>query len=143
MPESASLLTAVETNTRSPHTTGLDTATPATGVFHNTFSLVATFQVTAVGAPAAAPEALWPRNMGQFWADSVADRISGSTAHPVSTALPRRTRSGTFPTVVTGFSLYMSCAVVLRLCLCPPWLTLWRQLRPSLFEQRDDVGELR
>src|SRR5438477_643470 len=37
MPWLGSLPIAVETNTRSPHTIGLETATPPTGVFHATF----------------------------------------------------------------------------------------------------------
>src|SRR5262245_55002445 len=66
--DAGSLLIAAETNRRSPQTTGLDTATPSTGVFHNTFSLVVTFHVTAVGDPLATPDALGPRNIGQFCA---------------------------------------------------------------------------
>src|SRR6186713_1644810 len=73
--EAGSLLTSADTNTRSPHTTGLETATPSTGVFHRMFSLVATFQVTAVGVPSATPEAFGPRNMGQFCAETPADPI--------------------------------------------------------------------
>jgi hypothetical protein len=72
MPAEASLETAVETNTRSPHTIGLDTATPATGVVHSTLSPVFTFQVTGVGALSPTPAARGPRNIGQFCADSVA-----------------------------------------------------------------------
>ena len=60
MPAAGSLLTAVDTKTRSPHTIGLETATPATGVFQRTFSPVAAFQVTAVGAPSATPDAAGP-----------------------------------------------------------------------------------
>ena len=65
MPTFGSLLTAVETNTRSPQTIGLDTATPGTGVFHSTFSPVAAFHFTAVGLPSATPAAFgaaerWP-----------------------------------------------------------------------------------
>src|SRR5882672_9127216 len=72
MPAAGSLLTAVETNTRSPHTIGLDTATPGTGVFQRTFSPVAAFHFTAVGVPSATPDADCPRNDGQFCADSTA-----------------------------------------------------------------------
>src|SRR6185503_6462069 len=72
MPAAGSLLTAVDTNTRSPHTIGLDTATPATGVFHRMFSPVAAFHFTAVGVPSATPDASGPRNDGQFCADSTA-----------------------------------------------------------------------
>ena len=61
-----SLPIAVETNTRSPQTIGLETATPSTGVFHATFSLAGTFHLTAVGLPSAVPAALAPRNAGQF-----------------------------------------------------------------------------
>src|SRR5256885_12017725 len=70
MPAAGSLLTAVETNTRSPHTIGLDTATPGTGVFQRMFSPVAAFHFTAVRAPSATPDAPRPRNDGQFCADS-------------------------------------------------------------------------
>src|SRR4051812_32915847 len=70
MPCAGSLPTAVETNTRSPHTIGLDTAMPATGVFHATCSPAGTFHLTAVGLPSPTPEALAPRNDGQFCADS-------------------------------------------------------------------------
>ena len=52
MPAVGSLLTAVETNTRSPQTIGLDTATPGTGVFQSTSSPVGAFQVVAAGAGA-------------------------------------------------------------------------------------------
>src|SRR6476620_8204494 len=70
MPAAGSLLTAVDTNTRSPHTMGLETARPATGVFHSTFCPVATFQLTGVGEPSATPDAAGPRKDGQFCADS-------------------------------------------------------------------------
>src|SRR5213593_681323 len=73
-----SLLTAVDTNTRSPHTTGLDTASPAIGVFQITFSPVVTFHFTAVGCPSATPDAFGPRNEGQFWAASDAPAASQS-----------------------------------------------------------------
>ena len=46
MPCFGSLLIAVETNTRSPQTIGLETATPATGVFHATFSPAGAFHFT-------------------------------------------------------------------------------------------------
>src|SRR4051794_10069963 len=68
-----SLLIAVETNTRLPQTTGLETATPSTGVFQATFSFAGAFHLTAVGLPSAVPAAFAPRNDGQFWADSDAD----------------------------------------------------------------------
>src|SRR5713101_2780092 len=72
MPAAGSLLTAVDTNTRSPHTIGLETATPGTGVFQTTFSPVAAFHFTGVGVPSATPDADGPRNDGQFCADSPA-----------------------------------------------------------------------
>ena len=72
MPCFGSLLTAVETKTRLPHTIGLETATPSTGVFHATFSPAGAFHFTAVGLPSAVPAALAPRNAGQFCADSAA-----------------------------------------------------------------------
>src|SRR5262249_20161494 len=72
MPEAGSLLTAVETNTRSPQTIGLDTATPATGVLQSTFSPLVTLHFTGIGEPSATPEAPGPRNDGQFCAESVA-----------------------------------------------------------------------
>src|ERR1700737_3829042 len=62
--------TAVETNTRSPQTIGLDTATPGTGVFQRTLSPVVTFHFTAVGRPSATPDALGPRNDGHCWPDT-------------------------------------------------------------------------
>src|SRR5262245_41477978 len=80
MPAVGSLLTAVETNTRSPHTTGLDTATPATGAFHATFSPVCTSHFTGVGDPSATPDAPGPRNEGQFCPASVAHAASHTSA---------------------------------------------------------------
>src|SRR5262245_48197697 len=71
-----SLPTAVETNTRSPHTIGLDTATPATGVVHRMFSPVLAFHLIAVAAPSPTPDAFAPRNDGQFCADTVAEAIA-------------------------------------------------------------------
>ena len=44
-----SLLTAVETNTRSPQTMGLDTAIPGMGVFQSTLSPDVAFHFTGVG----------------------------------------------------------------------------------------------
>ena len=70
MPCLGSLLIAVETKTRLPHTIGLETATPSTGVFHATFSPAGAFHLTAVGLPSAVPAALAPRNDGQFCADT-------------------------------------------------------------------------
>src|SRR6266508_6514655 len=78
MPWVASLLIAVDTNTRSPQTMGLETATPGTGVFHATFSPVVAFHFTAVGFPSAVPAALAPRKAGQFCA--------------ATDAVPRKTR---------------------------------------------------
>ena len=80
MPAAGSLLTAVDTNTRSPHTMGLETARPAIGVFHSTFWLVATFQVTGVGEPSATPDAWGPRNDGQFCADTDAHAATHRTS---------------------------------------------------------------
>src|SRR5262245_58329670 len=71
MPAVASLLTAADTKTRSPHTIGLDTDTPATGVFHNTFVPAAASQVTGIGEPSATPDAAGPRNIGQFCAETI------------------------------------------------------------------------
>ena len=70
MPCFGSLPIAVDTNTRSPHTIGLETATPSTGVFHATFSPVVAFHLTAVGLPSATPDAFGPRNDGQCWAET-------------------------------------------------------------------------
>src|SRR5258708_29617934 len=81
MPAAGSLPTAVDTNTRSPHTIGLDTATPGTGVFQRTFSPVAAFHFTAVGVPSATPEADGPRNDGQCCADSDAHKATHETPH--------------------------------------------------------------
>ena len=44
-----SLLTAVETNTRSPQTMGLETAIPGIGVFHSTLSPDCPFHFTGAG----------------------------------------------------------------------------------------------
>src|SRR5712691_10016482 len=82
MPAAGSLLTAVDTNTRSTHTIGLETATPGTGVFQRTFSPVVPFHFTAVGVPSATPEADGPRNDGQFCADSTAQAAAHATLHP-------------------------------------------------------------
>src|SRR5262245_30682269 len=68
MPALGSLLTAVETKTRSPQTMGLDTATPGIGVFHRMFSPVVVFHLTGVGWPSATPAAFAPRKEGQFCA---------------------------------------------------------------------------
>ena len=81
MPAAGSLPTAVDTNTRSPHTIGLDTATPATGVFQRMFSPVAAFHFTAVGDPSATPEADGPRNDGQFCAQRRAPAAIQATLH--------------------------------------------------------------
>src|SRR5216683_6392044 len=81
MPAVGSLLTAVDKNTRSLHTIGLDTATPGTGVFQRMFSPVAAFHFTAVGVPSATPDADGPRNDGQFWADSTAQAAAHATLH--------------------------------------------------------------
>src|SRR3954464_11596158 len=80
MPWLGSLLTAVDTNTRSPQTIGLETATPATGVFQATFSPVAALHFTAVALPSATPEALTPRKDGQFCAPRVAPAIAQVTS---------------------------------------------------------------
>src|SRR4029450_14103984 len=72
MPALGSLLTAVETKTRSPHTTGLETAIPGTVVFHSTLSPLATSHFNGVGCPSATPDALSPLNEGQFWAEIAA-----------------------------------------------------------------------
>src|SRR6266568_1781371 len=70
IPWFGSLLIAVETNTRSPQTIGLETATPGTGVFHATFSPAGAFHFTAVGVPSATPAPLEPLKPGQFCAES-------------------------------------------------------------------------
>src|SRR5258707_8903274 len=81
MPDAGSLLPAVETKRRSPHTIGLDRATPASGVFQRMFSPVAAFHLTAVGSlPSATPDADGPRKDGQFCADSTAQAVNQTTA---------------------------------------------------------------
>src|SRR2546428_13355093 len=85
MPALASLLTAVDTNTRSPHTIGLETDTPGTGVFHTTFSPVAASHFTGVGDPSATPDAAGPRKIGQFWAGTI-----GLAASERTTAIKNR-----------------------------------------------------
>ena len=86
MPCFGSLLTAVETKTRLPHTMGLETATPSTGVFHATFSPAGAFHLTAVGLPSAVPAALAPRNEGQF--------CCADAAVPAATSASAVMRSG-------------------------------------------------
>ena len=117
MPCFGSLLTAVETNTRSPHTIGLDTATPATGVFHATFSPVAAFHLTAVGLPSAVPAALAPRNDGQFCLDRRRARAGASAVPAARIASARRQRRMTiFPprayTTAGGFAPCVSAKPV-------------------------------
>ena len=80
MPAAGSLLTAVETKTRSPQTIGLDTARPAIGVFHSTFSPVAAFQFTARRRAVGDAGRGGPRNDGQFCADSAAHAANQTTA---------------------------------------------------------------
>src|SRR4029453_16663908 len=72
MPALGSLLTAVETKTRSPHTTGVETPIPGAGVFPSPFSPLATSHFNGVGCPSATPDALGPLNEGQFWAEIAA-----------------------------------------------------------------------
>src|SRR6266478_652403 len=79
MPAAGSLPNAVDTKMRSPQTIGLDTETPAIGVFHNTFSPVAASHFTGIGVPSATPDAAGPRNMGQFCADATAPAVSQQT----------------------------------------------------------------
>src|SRR5262245_27595585 len=121
MPTAGSLLIAVDTNTRSPHTIGLDTATPATGVFHRTFSPLATSHFTAVGDPSATPAAPAPRNAGQFCADKVVDAASDAA-----------TRSR--PLLVTG----ASCSDFFLLTFS--FLLLLFPFGAGLLEDWDDVG---
>src|SRR3989442_14623894 len=87
MPALASLLTAVDTNTRSPHTIGLETDSPGPGVFDTTSSPVAASHFTGVGDPSATPDAAGPRNIGQFWADTI-----GLAASERTTAIKDRKR---------------------------------------------------
>src|SRR5687768_8429578 len=62
----ASSLTAVMTKTLLPHTTGLACERPGTGVFQRTLNDFAASHETGRGRPSATPEALGPRNEGQF-----------------------------------------------------------------------------
>ena len=48
-----------------PHTTGLDSPRPGTGVFHSTLVPSAAFQVVGSENPSAMPVAAIPRNCGQ------------------------------------------------------------------------------
>src|SRR5690349_18016854 len=64
----ASLLMAVVTKMRSPHTTGLECARPGIGVFHAMLEDFSTSQLTGGFIPSATPEACEPRNDGQFCA---------------------------------------------------------------------------
>src|SRR4029077_6692898 len=87
MPGDGSLLTAVDTKTRSPQTIGLETATPANGVFHRMFSPVDAFHLTAVGSfPSATPDADGPRKDGQFCADSTAQATTHATLQVMTDA---------------------------------------------------------
>jgi hypothetical protein len=63
-----SLLTAVVTKTRSPQTTGLECESPGMGVFQTTPVDFVASHLTGAGRPSATPEALAPRNCGQFCA---------------------------------------------------------------------------
>src|SRR5215213_1748337 len=62
---------AVMTKTRLPHTIGLECESPGTGVFHAMFSDFSRLQLVGVLCPSAMPEALRPRNEGQFCACTV------------------------------------------------------------------------
>lgn len=94
MPCVESLPTAVDTNTRSPHTIGLETAMPGTGVLHATFSPAGAFHFTAVGVPSASPAAFAPRKAGQCCADS--ETLKAKPVKSVSASLKPR-RAITFP----------------------------------------------
>src|SRR4029450_13719877 len=107
MPAFGSPLTAVETKTRSPHTTGLETAIPGTGVFQSRFSPLATSHFNGVGCPSATPDALGPLNDGQFWAE-IAAPVSTHTATTIAfrmiylpSTLVHRVTSFGKPTAVT------------------------------------------
>src|SRR5215471_18024754 len=62
------LLTAVVTNTRSPHTIGLECASPGILDFHAMLVPRVTSQFTGNFWPSATPDADGPRNCGQFCA---------------------------------------------------------------------------
>src|SRR5436190_5950788 len=81
---------AVDTNTRPPHTMGLEIATPAIGVFHNTFSPVSTFHVIGGDEPSATPDAAGPRNIGQFWAETVTAAAAIHAAISIRFAISHR-----------------------------------------------------
>src|ERR1035438_10611407 len=73
------LLTAVVTNTRSPHTIGLEWARPGVGLFQAMLAPLETFQVAGKLFPSATPAAPGPRNDGQFCAAAVEARRSAPT----------------------------------------------------------------
>src|SRR4029453_8820054 len=107
MPALGSLLTAVETKTRSPHTTGLGPPHPGTWVFPSTLSPLATSHFNGVGCPSATPDALGPLNDGQFWAE-IAAPASTHTATTIAfrmiylpSTLVHRVASFGNPTAVT------------------------------------------
>src|SRR5262245_45795253 len=60
-----SLLTAVVTNSLSPHTIGLETARPGIAVFQRTPSPLAASHFSGAAKPSATPDATGPRNDGQ------------------------------------------------------------------------------
>jgi hypothetical protein len=62
---SAFELTAVDTKTRSPQTTGLELAIPGMGAFHRTFLPPGRSHVTGAPWPSAIPEPSGPRKEGQ------------------------------------------------------------------------------
>src|SRR5687767_2284629 len=77
-PAFGSLLMAVIKKMRSPHTIGLECDKPGIVVFQRMFSPFSAFQVVGGLVPSATPEALVPRNEGQFWALAVMKNASNS-----------------------------------------------------------------
>jgi hypothetical protein len=81
------LLIAVVTKTRSPHTTGLECASPGIGVRQTTFSPVLTSHVFGRLWPSATPDALGPRKDGQLSVAGFAADSFGARAGPLRTIL--------------------------------------------------------
>src|ERR1051326_5904234 len=57
---------AVKTKIWFPQTTGLECPNPGMGDFQRMFSPFSAFQLTAVSAPSATPQAFCPRKLGQL-----------------------------------------------------------------------------
>src|SRR5262249_1273387 len=77
------LLIAVVTNTGSPHTMGLECASPGIGVFQSTFEPFVASQLTGVGLPSPTPDAFGPRNEGQSRAQVIDASVRRAIIDPI------------------------------------------------------------